>query len=145
MAERKRNELKNTVKDPAAELEIVESMEEKQVEEMASEWSVSPKKEDSPKAPKKERKEKKVKITLAEKIKNAFAFTYDERFQKICGLTFLLSSAYLFIAFSSFMFTWQADYDKVVGDLGTLLSPDVKVDNWLGKIGALSAHLFIHK
>jgi S-DNA-T family DNA segregation ATPase FtsK/SpoIIIE len=145
MAERKRNELKNTVKDPAADLEIVENIEEKQVEEVSSEWSVSPAKQEGPKTPKKERKEKKVKPTFSEKIKQAFAFIHDERFQKICGLTFLLSSAYLFIAFSSFMFTWQADYDKVVGGLGTLFSPDVKVDNWLGKIGALSSHLFIHK
>lgn len=150
MAERKRNELKNTIKeDPDTELEIVESAEEKVIEEdTSSEWSVSEKKEKpekAPKAEKKERKEKKVKLTLSEKIKNAFAFIHNERFQKISGLTLLLFSVYLFIAFTSFLFTWQADYDKVVGPLGTLFSPDVKVDNWLGKIGALTAHLFVHK
>lgn len=148
MAERKRNELKNTIKEPDTELEIVESKEEVSAE-APSEWSVSEKKEKpgkAPKAEKKERKEKKKsKIPLSEKITNAFAFIHDERFRKISGLTFLLFSAYLFIAFTSFLFTWQADYDKVAGPLGTLFSPDVHAENWLGKVGALTAHLFIHK
>ncbi len=155
MAERKRNELKNTIKDPDTELEIVAHKEEKLSEDVPSEWSVSSTKEKVEKTPraekaqkteKKEPKEKKkTKTTLTERFEGAFSFIYEERFQKITGLTFLLLTAYLFIAFTSFLFTWQTDYDKVVGTLGMLFSPEVKVDNWLGKIGALTAHLFIHK
>lgn len=154
MADRKRNELKNTIKESIdqpkpgmpAELEIVEKAEEKSVEDSTSEWSLTPSKEESTaKGLKKERKEKKKKITLREKIQTTFSFIHDERFHKIAGLTFLLSSAYLFIAFTSFLFTWKPDYDKVVGDIALLFSPDVKVENWLGKLGAVTAHLFIHK
>lgn len=146
MADRKRNELKNTVKATEAELEIVESVEEKLVEPDPAEWTVSDNKPNSPKTEKKVRKEKKkTSVPLADKLKHSFAFVHDERFHKISGLTLLLTSAYLFIAFTSFLFTWETDYDKVVGSLSTLFSADINVENWLGKIGALTAHLFIHK
>jgi len=151
MADRKRNELKNTIKDPDPELEIVESewsVTEKQ-EKPEKEKPVKSEKTEKPlktaKTTKAEKPKKKPGTPLLEKIKNAFAFLENERFQKVSGLSFLLIAAYLFIAFTSFLFTWQSDYDKVVGSLGTLFSPDVKVENGLGKIGALFAHLFIHK
>lgn len=80
--------------------------------------------------------------SLFDKISNAFAFAHNERFQKIFGLTLLLFSVYLAIAFTSFIFTWETDQDKVLGDL---FSPDVQVNNWLGKFGALTSHIFIHK
>ncbi|MGZ4118153.1 MAG: DNA translocase FtsK 4TM domain-containing protein [Bacteroidia bacterium] len=82
------------------------------------------------------------KISLINRINNFFAFTRNERFQKIFGLTLLLFAAYLAISFTSFAFTWKADQDKV---LGNLFSPDVVVTNWLGKFGALLAHIFVHK
>jgi S-DNA-T family DNA segregation ATPase FtsK/SpoIIIE len=79
---------------------------------------------------------------LRTKVSSFFAFTGNERFQKVFGLTLLLFAAYLAIAFTSFAFTWEADQDKVLGDL---FSPEVTVQNWLGKFGALLSHIFIHK
>jgi S-DNA-T family DNA segregation ATPase FtsK/SpoIIIE len=71
-------------------------------------------------------------------------FLSDERFQKIAGLFFILLSVYMVIAFTSFFFTWKADSDKVNGPwLGLLFDPSVKVDNWLGKLGAIISHTFI--
>jgi len=54
----------------------------------------------------------------------------------------LLLSIYTAIAFTSFLFTWQTDQDKVMGNL---FAADAVVNNWLGKFGALIAHVFIHK
>jgi S-DNA-T family DNA segregation ATPase FtsK/SpoIIIE len=82
------------------------------------------------------------KISLTEKVDVLFAFARNERFQKILGLSLLLLSVYTAIAFTSFLFTWKADQDKV---LGNLFAADVVVTNWLGKFGALISHVFIHK
>ena len=138
MADRKRNELKNTLKEEDSEndFEIVKPIEEP---ELVLE------KPERPDKPKRERKEKPQKITLADRYNNFVSFFKDERVVRITGLTLLLLAAYLFIAFTSFLFTWQQDYDKVVGSLSNLFSEDIKVENWLGKIGALTAHQFIHK
>ena len=119
MAEPKKNTIKNTVRDN---------------------------KEDSKSSENKPKKEKvqsdNPKKGLRLRISNFFAFAYDERFQKVFGLTLLLFSVYLAIAFASFIFTWQNDYSAVVGNL---FSPDIKVENWLGKAGALLSHIFIYK
>ena len=37
----------------------------------------------------------------------------DERTSKIAGVVFLLLTIFLFIAFTSYIFTWQDDQDKV--------------------------------
>ncbi len=118
MAEPKKNNLKNTLKEDITEGKIVKPKKEKAAPDGPS------------------------KSSFAEKFSNLFAFAHDERFQKIFGLTLLLFSVYLTIAFTSFVFTWQVDQDKVVGNL---FSPTVSVENWLGKLGALLAHVFIHK
>ena len=57
-------------------------------------------------------------------------------------MTLILFAVYLSIAFASFIFTWQNDYSAVVGNL---FSPEIKVENWLGKAGALLSHIFIYK
>jgi S-DNA-T family DNA segregation ATPase FtsK/SpoIIIE len=73
------------------------------------------------------------------------AFWADERVHKVGGLFLILFSAYLLVAFTSFLFTWRIDQDLVGRSLGEIFSPEVRVDNWLGKIGALTAHQFIYK
>jgi S-DNA-T family DNA segregation ATPase FtsK/SpoIIIE len=122
MAEPKKNTIRNTLKE--------ENPQNKQGREKES----------------KTKKEKPVadasKPSLLTKINDFFAFIRNERFQKIVGLSLLLAAAYLAIAFTSFLFTWQTDQDKVLGDL---FSPDVVVTNWLGKLGAMLSHIFIHK
>lgn len=123
MAEPKKNTLKNTIRDEKAENKSSsKEKESKPKKEKAS--------ESSPRTP------------FAEKINSFFAFARNERFQKIFGLSLLLLSVYLCIAFTSFAFTWQVDQDKVLGDL---FSPEVAVQNWLGKFGALLAHIFVQK
>ena len=65
----------------------------------------------------------------------------DERLHKITGLTLILFSAYMLIAFTSFFFTWEVDQDL----LEHLGEKDVQVENWLGKLGAIISHQFIHR
>ena len=122
MAEPKKNTVKNTLKEKE---EVVEGKSTKE-----------------PKAKKDKPVADPNKVSFLQKINNFFAFTRDDRFQKIVGLSLLLLSAYTAIAFTSFAFTWQADQDKVLGDL---FSADVVVQNWLGKFGALISHVFVHK
>ena len=70
----------------------------------------------------------------------------DERTHKITGAVFLLLAAFLFIAFTSYLFTWKEDQDKVFHGLSILLpSSEVKVSNLLGNLGALIAHQFFYK
>lgn len=122
MAEPKKNTIKNTLREK---------------EEVAD--GKTPK---EPKAKKEKPADNVNKVPLSEKIDAYFAFARNERFQKILGLSLLLLSVYTAIAFTSFLFTWKADQDKV---LGNLFAADVVVTNWLGKFGALISHVFIHK
>ncbi len=130
MAEPKKNSLKNTLKEEQAEVTTPTSdikpkpgtTTSKKKEKSAEDSSSNP--------------------SIKDRVSSFFAFVQSERFQKIFGLTLLLFSVYLTIAFTSYPFTWVADQDKVVGNL---FSPDIKVDNWLGKFGALLSHIFIYK
>lgn len=76
------------------------------------------------------------------------AFIRDERTHKIFGSILLLISAYLLLAFISYLFTWKADQsvvsDKSIWQL-VISGKEVTVDNWLGKFGAGISHLFIFK
>ncbi|HTB07082.1 MAG TPA: DNA translocase FtsK 4TM domain-containing protein [Bacteroidia bacterium] len=63
---------------------------------------------------------------------------------QLSGLFFILFSFCMALAFTSYLFTWQADFDKVSGPLSTILSSGVKTDNWLGNIGALLSNVFIN-
>lgn len=122
MEEIKKNTLKNKLKNSDSD-------------DKSSEKENKPKKEKNP-------ADQSSKSTILEKIRTQFSFIQNERFQKIFGLTLLLFAVYLTIAFTSFAFTWEVDQDKV---LGNLFSPDVRVENWLGKFGALISYVFIHK
>ncbi|HEX8515902.1 MAG TPA: DNA translocase FtsK 4TM domain-containing protein [Bacteroidia bacterium] len=122
MAEPKKNTLKNTIREEKTEGKGSVKEKDKSKKEKVS--------QDQPPS------------AFAEKINNTFSFLRNERFQKIFGLSLLLLSVYLCIAFTSFVFTWHVDQDKVLGDL---FAPEVKVQNWLGKFGALLSHIFIHK
>ncbi|HET6245871.1 MAG: DNA translocase FtsK [Bacteroidetes bacterium] len=82
-------------------------------------------------------------------FKNPFGslanFKINERPKKIFGLILLLFSFCLLIAFTSFLFTWQNDQDKIFNSTWDLLfDPGLLVENWLGKLGAILAHFFIH-
>ena len=72
-------------------------------------------------------------------------FFRDERVHKVGGLVLVLGSAYLLVAFTSFLFTWRMDQDLIGRSWAEIFSPDVRVENWLGKLGALTADQFIYK
>ncbi len=124
-----RNQLKKVLTEDPEE-EIVEVKEPKE-------------KSERPKNTRREKKENK--LSLSKRIKNTFRFLHNERFQKISGLSLLLASVYMGIAFTSFLFTWEQDHDKVLSPFSALFATEVSVDNWLGKFGALLSHLFFHK
>jgi len=65
----------------------------------------------------------------------------DERTHKIIGAIFLLIAFMLFIAFSSYLFTWAEDQDKF--SYRMLLANDIKVENLLGTLGAFLSEIFI--
>jgi S-DNA-T family DNA segregation ATPase FtsK/SpoIIIE len=68
----------------------------------------------------------------------------DERTWKIIGTVSLLISIFLFIAFVSYLFTWEDDQSQVWGrGAGFLVDNDVKVNNLLGRLGAFASHNFI--
>lgn len=100
-------------------------------------------------------KKKKVSGEQASLIQTIIGFANDQRLHRIIGLALILSSLYMLIAFTSFLFTWKSDQDKVMGSLSELffggeetselLAVQTGVDNWLGKLGAVVSHFFIHK
>lgn len=85
---------------------------------------------------------------LAEKpSKNAgskLSFVKGEKFRKILGISIFLFSIVLFFSIVSYLFTWKSDQDKLFLSVWEIISnPDIKVDNWLGKFGAVLAHQFV--
>lgn len=69
----------------------------------------------------------------------------DERTWKITGLVFLLIAIFLLISFISYFFSWRQDFTQASRGMALLSDFDARVDNLLGKSGALSSHLFIYK
>ncbi|MDE3236580.1 MAG: DNA translocase FtsK [Bacteroidota bacterium] len=83
--------------------------------------------------------DKEVDVTVTEVVR-------DERTTKIAGAVSLLFALFLFIAFTSYLFTWQEDQDKVHQfGIKIFAVDDVKMNNLLGVLGAYVAHIFIYK
>ncbi len=69
----------------------------------------------------------------------------DKRVPKIIGILTLLLSAYLLVAFVSYLFTWRADQDQVFQFSWTLFFDEsLQVQNWLGRFGAIVSHQFFY-
>ncbi len=85
------------------------------------------------------------KTSLLERWNKTVLVYKNERTQKLIGLLLILGGAYLFIALTSYIFTWDKDQDKVLGPISELFAIDTKVVNWLGKFGALVSHVFMYK
>ena len=82
--------------------------------------------------------EKEEQIRMRELVK-------DERTRKIAGSISLLVSLFLFIAFTSYLFTWREDQDKVFRGASILFpSDDGQTSNLLGNFGAYISHMFIY-
>ncbi|MBK8228287.1 MAG: DNA translocase FtsK 4TM domain-containing protein [Flavobacteriales bacterium] len=56
----------------------------------------------------------------------------------------ILGGLFLLTAFTSFLFTWRVDQDLMSRGWWEILRTDIAAENWLGKLGAISAHRFIH-
>jgi DNA segregation ATPase FtsK/SpoIIIE, S-DNA-T family len=70
----------------------------------------------------------------------------DERTFKILGVIALITGVFLFIAFTSYLFTWDVDQDKVRNHgWRFLFMEDITAANLLGRLGALISHFFIYK
>ncbi|HEX5024567.1 MAG TPA: DNA translocase FtsK 4TM domain-containing protein [Agriterribacter sp.] len=89
--------------------------------------------------PEKLTSDKTEKIKVTELVK-------DERTHKILGTVLLLTAFFLFIAFTSYIFTWRQDQDKVFQGFSAFLFGDnIEAANLLGRIGAYASHLFFFK
>lgn len=83
--------------------------------------------------------EKEEKVELQEVVK-------DERTWKIVGVILLMLCFFFFIAFTSYLFTWKEDQDKVFQYGISILAPnDLAIENLLGSFGAYVSHLFFFK
>ncbi len=74
------------------------------------------------------------------------AFFKSQRLRKSVGLFFLLLSAYLSLAFVSYLFTWTADdvwLDGRAFNWALLTDSSLEVSNMMGRVGAVLSHLFI--
>ena len=97
-------------------------------------------------APKRERRARKSTPPPTQgKFARFKAFLADERTHKVGGLFLVLASAFLLVAFTSYFFTWRIDQDITSRSWGAILDRSVHVENWLGKLGALTSHQFIHQ
>jgi S-DNA-T family DNA segregation ATPase FtsK/SpoIIIE len=69
----------------------------------------------------------------------------DKRLPKLLGVLFLLVGTYLFIAFTSYLFTWKIDQDLVLRFSWSFLSQaGLEAANWLGRLGAIVSNMFMY-
>ena len=69
----------------------------------------------------------------------------DERIPKMIGVLCLFFALYLFIAFTSYLFTWKIDQDRVLRFSWELfLNSDLEMANWLGRLGAIISNMFFY-
>jgi S-DNA-T family DNA segregation ATPase FtsK/SpoIIIE len=97
---------------------------------------------------KEKKKEAPKKAKKGTSLSSLYSKVDHRKAKSISGAILLLLSVYLFIAFTSYLFSWQEDQDLIVstpffdfifGD------SDIEVKNWLGKFGAWTAHLFMYR
>jgi DNA segregation ATPase FtsK/SpoIIIE, S-DNA-T family len=68
----------------------------------------------------------------------------DPRTPKLMGVLLVFLSAYLFIACTSYIFTWKDDQDKVWHFNFDLLFQDIEVANLLGRLGAIVSDFLMY-
>ena len=80
-----------------------------------------------------------------QRFKGLKSFFNDERLHKSIGLFLILLSIYLFIAFTSYLFSWKLDQSIIDGQPISFVfnGQETEVNNWLGKFGAYVAHRFL--
>jgi S-DNA-T family DNA segregation ATPase FtsK/SpoIIIE len=83
----------------------------------------------------------------AKKTTNTVPFFKDEKNKRIVGVFLALIAIFLLVAMYSYIGTWYADQDKVLGAnniFSFLIDKTTHVANKAGKIGALTAHQLIY-
>lgn len=70
----------------------------------------------------------------------------DSRTHRIFGLLIFFICIYCLIAFTSFIFTWKADQSMLSDKWWSVLRHgNYDAENWLGPLGAMVGHVFIHQ
>ncbi len=75
-----------------------------------------------------------------------FLLLRDERARKIAGLLLSFYALFLLVSFISYLFAWKADQNIVAGFSWSnyvAINPEI-AKNWLGPLGARSAHFYMH-
>lgn len=78
-------------------------------------------------------------------LKRLTLFLKNEKNQRLIGLCMLFGTFYSLAAIASYLVYWRNDQDVVNLPLSEFLDGTVSVENKLGKIGALWAHILIYK
>lgn len=88
------------------------------------------------------RKPKEAPPSFTQKVSNLMS---DDRLPKITGLFCYLLSVFLFISFTSYLFTWEVDNSFLRPfKWDNLFDPEIIARNWFGKLGALVSHSIIY-
>ncbi|RLD43063.1 MAG: DNA translocase FtsK [Bacteroidetes bacterium] len=80
------------------------------------------------------------------KVKKSSSNGFDPRLKRVIGFFFLLSSMYLFLAFSSFFVNWfdANPVNPVSQSIGNYFSDHAQiVENWTGRFGNWLSHLLV--
>lgn len=87
------------------------------------------------------RKPKVTPLSFTQKVRQLIS---DDRIPKISGLFCYLIAIFLFISFTSYLFTWEADNSFLRPfKWDNLFDPDIQAQNWFGKFGALISNAII--
>jgi len=83
--------------------------------------------------------------SVLDKLKNRITvIVANDKLTKTTGLFLIVFSAFLFLSLSAYLFTWKIDQDKLnLPWKDILFNPDIQVENWLGKLGAVISHQLI--
>ena len=69
----------------------------------------------------------------------------DERIPKLIGVIALFLAVCLAIAFLSYLTSWKVDQDKIhILSWSTVFEKDLGMNNYLGRFGAITSHLFFY-
>ncbi len=89
----------------------------------------------------KKKKATKINTPKEPRFQKLNSFFANRQTQTIMGLFFVVFSIFLFVAFASFLFSWQIDQSEV----NQFTNRVSNVDNLLGKVGNSLSHFFIFK
>ncbi len=123
------------------ENEYIEKGKDSEEKEMTAKGSKKSKKGKS----KRKKRSRTFKFPFVDKIREKLA---DRKIRTTIGMILTLLSVYTLLANFSYLLTWTADQDRVIGNgLIEFLfdGNDVPVENWLGKFGAWISHLMMYR